>query len=82
MSADDRVFVIHPGREGGWEVDGAHGPDDDLTATLAILKRLGVRLPILKLTITDDARVGGAWPQIEDLTLEFVATDPAPEWNL
>lgn len=79
MSADDRVFVIHPGRD-GWEVDGAHSPDDDLTSTLAILKRLGVRLPILKLTITDDPRVGGAWPKVEDLTLPFVATEPAPEW--
>lgn len=79
--SEPRIFVIHPGLDGKWEVDGAHGPDDDLTQTLAILARLSIRLPVLKLTIKDDPRVGGAWPIIEDLMLEFVAVEPAAAWS-
>lgn len=82
MSFEPRVFVIYPDRSGGsWSVDGAHGVGDDLTATLAILKRLGVRPPVLKLTIGDDPRVGGAWPAVEDMTLDLAAVKPASEWS-
>lgn len=71
------VFVVHPGPN-GWEVDGAHSPDTDLGPTLAILKRLGARPPILKLTITPDDFRGGAWPTIEELTWQYETTRPAP----
>ena len=82
MSDEARVFVIYPSRDGIWQIDGAHSPDTDPSQTLSILKSLGVRPPILRLTITDEPHVGGAWPTVEDLTLEFVAIDPAPPIGL
>lgn len=64
MAADDpQVFVVYDTPSDGWQIDGAHSVDSDLTRTYQILNRLSEPKTLLRLTIGPDG-----WPSFEDVT--------------